>query len=416
MKALFVMSWRLLFRYHFALAFGIVVMVSVAIALQITDRAGFADSELRKDVMERWGAPIEQPVPSLRYVESGAVFTTLRELPLSSQHLSVDAQMDYRKRGLVYFSGFQFVFRGRYRAANPEPRDIDLVFVFPIQMQKNQVLLSNLAFTVNGQPVPLSLSEENDKLVWTGRLKPEESVQWDISFGGRGLDAFAYRLDPSLPVKDFSLAVRVQGGRNYDYPAGVVPAHAVEMADDLVSLRWEFPSLESGVPVGLILPSEQSFDRVIATILERGWLPFLLLWAGLVLLFLRAGKPMSLIPAGLLASGFSLFFVLLAYLSAFMHFYLALVISALLVHAALALYVGALLGRRAGWIALCLCLACLLVPSLAVVLEGFTGLIYTVEITLAVVAAMIFTTRAEFQEWFEAARRGLVAQGGSHAH
>jgi hypothetical protein len=416
MKSLLLLCWRLLFRCHFALAFGMVVVVSAVIGLQITDRAGFADSELRRDVMERWGAPIEQPAPSVRYVESGAVFNTLRELPLSRQRLSVDAEMNYRKRGLVYFSGFQFVFQGQYLIENPAPRDIDVVFVFPIRLQKNQVLLSNLAFSVDGRPVPIALSDEGDKLMWTGRLKPAQRAELIISFGGRGLDAFCYRLDPALPVKDFSLEVRVRGGRNYDYPAGVVPAHRVEAEDDLVTLRWDFPSLESGVPAGLILPSEQSFDRIITTILARSWLPFLLLWAGLTALFLRAGKPLELVPAVLLAAGFSLFYILLAYLAAFMHFYLAFGVSALVVHLALMFYVRALLDRRAGLTALLLCAAFLLIPALAVVLEGFTGLIYTLEITLGVIAAMVFSTKNEFAALFDAARARLLPEGGSHAH
>ena len=29
--------------------------------MQITDRHGFANSELRESVMDRWGAPIDQP-------------------------------------------------------------------------------------------------------------------------------------------------------------------------------------------------------------------------------------------------------------------------------------------------------------------------------------------------------------------
>ena len=417
MKTILLTAWRLAFRWHFLLALFATLFCAGVISLQITDRAGFADSELKRDVMERWGAPIEQPVPSVRYVESGAVFNTLRPLALAKQRISVDAQMNYRKRGLVYFSGFQFAFQGHYLAENPEPKDIDAVFVFPIRMQKNQVLLSDLSFAVDGKPVPLKLSADNDKLLWTGRLKAGQSVAFDIAFGGRGLDVFSYVLDPGLPVKDFELTFRVQGGRNYDYPGGVVPASEVQAADDLVTLRWSFRSLESGVPVGLILPSEQSYDATIATILRRGWLPFLLLWAGLVILFLNEGRRMGLVQALLLTAGHALFYILLAYLAAFMHFLLALGLSLLLVHTALTLYLRALLSPKAGWIALGLCAACLLVPSLAVVLQGYTGLIYTVEITLGVVAAMALTTRAGFSRLFETLQQALLKkqEGGSHA-
>jgi hypothetical protein len=49
--------------------------------------------------------------------------------------------------------------------------------------------------------------------------------------------------------------------------------------------------------------------------------------------------------------------------------------------------------------------ATLLVPTLAVVLPGYTGLVYTLEILAAVAALMFATTRPAFQEVL--ARTGL---------
>lgn len=98
-------------RYHFLGSLLIVMVVSSAIATQMTDRRNFASSELYSDVMDRWGAPIVQPGPSVRYVPSGAVFNSLAALPLQSQEVTVDAAMNYRKRGLVYFSGFDLSWR-----------------------------------------------------------------------------------------------------------------------------------------------------------------------------------------------------------------------------------------------------------------------------------------------------------------
>ncbi|HND10766.1 MAG TPA: hypothetical protein PLY80_10035, partial [Pseudomonadota bacterium] len=92
--------FRLLSRYHFASSLLIVMVVSTAISTQMTDRRNFASSELYRDVMDRWGAPIVQPGPSVRYVPSGAVFNSLTALPLQSQEVTVDAAMNYRKRGL----------------------------------------------------------------------------------------------------------------------------------------------------------------------------------------------------------------------------------------------------------------------------------------------------------------------------
>ena len=106
-------------RYHFYGSLAIVLLVSAAISGQMLDRQSFANSELHRDVMDRWGAPIVQPSPSVRYVPSGAVFNTLSPLPLQSQEVVVDAAMNYRKRGLVYFSGFDFTFPDDKGSAAP---------------------------------------------------------------------------------------------------------------------------------------------------------------------------------------------------------------------------------------------------------------------------------------------------------
>ena len=266
-------------RTHFWGSLAIVLFVAWVVANQITDRYRFASNKLYDDVVDRWGAPIVQPVPSVRYVESGSVFNSLEALPLAGQDVTVDAVMNYRKRGLAYFSGFDFTFRGAYRVDNGEGKTIDLVFVFPIQLAKNQVLLSDLEFLVDGEPQPVDLVESADRLVWTGRLDDGQSLAIDIAFTGRGLDAFTYLLDPALPVRDFSLAFNITGGDHFDYDAGVVPASATVPGDGEVSLTWEFASLESGVPVGVRLPSEKSFDHIIATMVRRTWAPFVLFFA-----------------------------------------------------------------------------------------------------------------------------------------
>lgn len=382
-------------RHHFWGSFGIVLVVAAVISAQITDRTSFADSELKQDVMERWGAPISQPAPSVRFVPSGAVFNTLTPLPLAKQHVEVDAAMNYRKRGLIYFSGFDFGFSGRYEVQNDQGHPIDLVFVFPVQADRNRILLSDLSFTVNDEPASVDLTQA-DALVWTGRAGIDERLRFDIRFRGRGLEAFTYLPDPALRANDLKLTFRVSGGVNYDYPAGVVPASDVRTEGDAVALTWRYGSLESGVPVGLILPSEQAFDHLIATMVLRAPAPFILFFMGLVVLGLWRGRIFKVWEAYLLAAGYALFYVLLAYFAAFMNFYAAYGVSLLVVLGLLSAYLAALHGRYGALAGIGLATSFLVVPSLAVVLQGYTGLIYTLEITSLLAGLMFFTTRPAF--------------------
>jgi len=137
----------------------------------------------RRGAVGRSGRP---PAPSVRAVPSGTVFTALEAMPLARQHVTVDATMNYRKRGLRYFSGFDFDFTGNDSVANPRPHDIDVAFVFPIEMDKAQVLMSDLQFLVDGQPAPLEMGDERNRLVWTGRIEKGAQRQFTIRYRARG--------------------------------------------------------------------------------------------------------------------------------------------------------------------------------------------------------------------------------------
>lgn len=376
----------------------IVLIISQVIALQVSDRRNFANSELYRDVIERWGAPIVQPVPSVRFVPSGSIFTRLQSLPIEQQYVRVDARMNYRKRGLVYFSGFDFAFDATYRVRNTETANIDVVFVFPVDLERNKVMLSDLTFSVNDQPARVDLASESATLAWTGRMEPGQEAVFAIRFRGRGLDSFVYQLDPELPVRGFVLEMNVEGGLNYDYPLGAAPAMAITARGDRISMRWEFSSLESGVPVGVILPSERSFDRWIVTMVTHAWAPCIGFVGALAVLAQQRRRRFLWYQSYLIAAAYGFFFVLLAYLAAFMNFYVAYAIATAVTALLVFFYVGQLLSPSAGRLAVILLAGGLTVPTLAVMAEGYTGLIYALEILAALAVLMRLTTQAAFQD------------------
>lgn len=402
--------FRWAFHHHIPGAFAMMLVVTLVIGGQVENRWDFATGTLHADVEDRWGAPIAQPVPSLRFVESGTVFNTLQPLPFNQQRVVVDADMNYRKRGLVYFSGFDFTFRGTYVATNPLPRDIDAAFVFPIDMQKNRVLLSELTFLANGAPASPSLGAAGDRLTWTGRVAAGGKVSFEIAFRGRGLDSFSYLMDPALPVRDLVVTVNVRGGENFDYPDGVAPATVARTDGDRAVLEWRYASLESGIPVGLILPSEKAYDHVIATMIRRSWATFLLFFAGLAaLVVVRRERPAAR-HVYLVAAGYSFFYVLLPYLAAYMNFYVAWAVTLLVLGGMITAYVRGWLGPAVvPWLVL-LYGACLVLPTAAVFFVNHTGLIYTLEILVALGVLMLMTTRKELRPLVERVLASMAGQ------
>lgn len=393
---------RLLLRgKHLLGATAIVVFATWVIAAQVEQRNDFAGSHLAEDVESRWGAPVVQPAPSLRYVQSGTIFTELKKLPFDQQQIQVDAKMNYRKRGLRYFSGFDFALTAVYRVKNTEPNDIDVAFIFPIELNKSQVLLSELRFQVDGKDAELDLGKGGNRLVWTGRIAKDQSTEFHIRYQARGLESFVYKLDPSLPARRVRLHVGVAGGENFDYPAGVLSASTVTRTRAGVALDWTFPSLESGLNLGVILPAEKTFDSIIATMSRRSWVPFLAFAALLVLLSARQERPLLFYESWLLAAAFGFTFVLLAYLAAFLNFYVAYAIALAGLGLAVVLYLQRLLPGERRATLWCIWGATMLVPTAAVILPGYTGLIYTLEILAALLGGMALSVRADVRVFLQ---------------
>lgn len=291
------------------------------------------------------------------------------------------------------FSGFDFDFKAEYSIKNDQGDDIDIVFVFPVNLEKNRVLLKDFQFMVNGKASQIDRSENANKLVWTGRLKVGQVMRFKVAYSGRGLDKFVYQLDPSMQVKNFNMQANITGGDNYDYPSGVVPASVSNITEDKnIALKWDYQALESGVPIGLILPSQQSYSSIIATMIRRSLITFLLFLVTIHLLARFYKQSLGTLQSGLVYASFSFFYVLLPYLTAFMNFHIAYLFSIGITALFLYCFIFRIINRKAANLTLCLLVAFLVIPTGAVILQGFTGLIYTLEIVLGLGVLMWFVS------------------------
>ncbi len=398
---------RFAWKSHLLLALVPVFLGGLIVSGQVEGRADFANTELAQGVEDRWGEPVRQPAPSLRAVESGSVFTELKPMAFDSQHVRVDAAMNYRKRGLRYFSGFDFIFKADYAYANRSTHDEDVAFIFPIEFNKSQVLLSDVELTVNGKPAQVELKESGTCLLWTGRVPASEQVAFTLGYKARGLGSFIYRLDPSLAARDIAVHLSVTGGDNFDFPEGTLSAQRITQTDHALAFDWRYSALESGVSLGLILPSEKSYDAIIATMARRAWAPFLSFFGLWFVLSLGARRQLMFYEVALLSVTYAFFFVLVAYLSAFMHFYVAWPLCLVLLGAAAVLYLKKLFPEtKTGLLALGW-LWSMGVPTLAVVVPGYTGLIYTLELLAALLVALHLSLKPSVRALLNPDLRGV---------
>src|SRR5438445_791599 len=158
------MIYRLL-----AVAF-IFVATSIAWAIlggTILARTNTSDERLRSRIQSVWGVPqIQQAplgeffvaIPSQRVVADGgttkSVETTTQErhsVVPSSSDLAVGLDLEYRQKGLQWYSTYKVDFRGDYEFRNPDTaaRKFRLTLRFPAA----QAVYDGLQFVLDGRPV-----------------------------------------------------------------------------------------------------------------------------------------------------------------------------------------------------------------------------------------------------------------------
>ncbi len=96
---------------------------------------------------------------------------------LSELETRVQATLDarYQEQDGIIVTVYDLDFHGEYHLVYPGPvptTTIELYFPFPSNLET----LHDVRFLVNGEPAEIPLSEQADKLVWTGRLAPGESA------------------------------------------------------------------------------------------------------------------------------------------------------------------------------------------------------------------------------------------------
>jgi hypothetical protein len=95
----------------------------------------------------------------------------------------------------------------------------------------------------------------------------------------------------------------------------------------------------------------------------------------------------------LASAGYAFFFVLLPYLAAYMHFYVAYTVATAVVGGLLQVYLTRVLPESGGAQVALVIVALLVVPTLAVVLERHTGIIYALEILAGLALLMLMSVR-----------------------
>src|SRR5712692_7973140 len=155
----------------------IAIFVCTAIAWAILGSTIFyrtynAESRLTGSVASTWGAPQGQAPPAIArgwqeektaVVEEKGKKTTRTEKQTHSEAVKIDASriaatlhIDYRQKGLLWFSTYKVDFDGAYTFQNPTPQEEEFVIQLPFPAQ--QAVYDNVQLLLDDKPLTVTFS------------------------------------------------------------------------------------------------------------------------------------------------------------------------------------------------------------------------------------------------------------------
>ena len=312
--------------------------------------------------------------------------------------------LDYRRKGLLWYSTYQVRFQGTYEFLNPDDQPLQVIFT--LHLPAEQAIYDDVVFAVNG--TPLAVSNAKADTYATTTIQPHQTAILAVGYHSQGLDSWRYAFGDSVSqVRDFELRVSTDF-KGFDFPENALSPteeHATANGWDLI---WNYKNLVSGYQIGVVMPEKLQPGPLTGRI--SYFAPVSLLFFFFVLFTLTTIRGIELHPMNyfFLACAFFSFHLLMAYLVDHMSIHLAFVIcscvSVFLVISYLRLVVGMRFAAVEAGLAQ---FVYLVLFSYAFFFEGFTGLAVTIGAILSLFVAMQVTGRIRWAEKF--APRGASA-------
>jgi len=371
------------------------------------------DTRLEGQVASIWGAPQEQAPPSASYqrvelkttetVEDGKKKTVTTQenvttlLPLESSRVAVTFNLEYRQKGLLWYSLYTVDFGGTYvfRNSTNEAQKVGYTLSFPA----TQAIYDDFVFTLDGQP----LLPRNEKTfaVAEALLGPGKTATLKVGYRSRGLSSWKYNFGGEVAqVRDFQLGMKTNF-KDIDFPANSMSPTEKRETPDGWGLAWNYTNLVTGNNIGMIMPEKLQPGPLAGRI--SYFAPVSLFFFFFLMFIITTLRGIELHPMNyfFLAAAFFAFHLLLAYLvdhiSIHAAFGICSAVSIFLVVSYLRLVVGMRFAAVEAGVSQFIYLVLF---SYAFFFKGFTGLAVTIGSILTLFVVMQMTGKIRWAEKF----------------
>jgi inner membrane protein involved in colicin E2 resistance len=411
----------------------IAIFVCTAVAWAILGSTIFyrtynAESGLSGRVASTWGAPQGQAPPVIARewqeektveVEEQGKKTTRTEKQTHSEAVKIDASriaatlhIDYRQKGLLWFSTYKVDFDGAYTFQNPTSREEAFVFQLPFPAQ--QAVYDNVQLLLDDKPLAVTFS--GSQAVARTRLAAGEKSVLHAAYRSQGLDIWRYTLSRAnaerspareneegggkeiSQARDFHLLVRTDFS-GFDFPDNSLSPTEKRQTANGWELEWNYQNLVSGFDIALKMPQKLQPGPLAGRISYFAPVSLFFFFFLVFILSTLRGNDLHPMNYFFLACAFFAFHLLLAYLADHISIHAAFLISSIVSIALVVSYLRLVVDLRFAVVDAGLTqLIYLVLFSYAFFFEGFTGLAVTIGAILTLFVVMQMTGRIRWED------------------
>lgn len=335
-----------------------------------------------------------------------------RYLEPNSAKVHVTLKVDYRKKGLLWYSVYQVEFKGDYGIINSftEPKNIFVEFHFP----SANSIYDHFVFTLDGkpilsddQPLPAATGQNETEKPFTRTVEtssgfqPNEQKTFSIGYTSQGTGIWKYSFgETTKRIRNFQLTINTLF-KDYDIPEFCIsPTEITETAEGW-NLIWTYSDMISNIKIGVDMPKKLNPGPVAERI--SFFAPVSLLFFFTILLIIGAIKNILLHPMHyfFLAAAFFSFHLFFAYLVDHLPLEGSFVISGVTSLFLVMSYLWRVTGKQfALQIAVPAQIVYLILFSYTFFFEGYTGLTITIGAILTLFFLMQISAKVNWTEIF----------------
>lgn len=356
----------------------------------LVSRTAESDESQTSSLSSQWGSPQTQAAPSI------TARGTKMLVPFSGSRINVRLDLVQRRKGLLWYNLYDVDFAGHYVVRN-DTANPHLTAYFPLP--STAASYANLYYRIGGRPVDATAAIDRGRINFD--LAPGAQTTVEIGYASRGMESWIYQFSNGIAsVRNLSLTMTTDF-KAIDFPAQTLLPVREDHSGSGWRLEWKYKTLVTGDGIGMQVPYPMQPGPLAQRITL--WAPVALLFYFFVMLLITTIRNIDLHPINyyFLAAAFFSFHLLFAYLvdriPVDVAFSICSVVSMFLTISYLRLVVGWRFAAVESGFAQ---LTYLVLFSLALFNEGWSGLTITVGAIVSLFVAMQATGRIRWSERF----------------